>query len=63
MTVETDGGVGARSSAGDPADAPAVAAALAELAVLDDLPVEAHADVYEQVQQRLQDAMVDVDEG
>ncbi len=44
-------------------DVPAADAAMAELARMDDLPVEAHADVYELVHNRLQDAIGDADEG
>lgn len=43
-------------------DVPAVDAAMAELATLDELPVHDHAEVYERVHRRLQDAMVDADE-
>lgn len=44
-------------------DLPAVDAAMAELADLDGLPVERHADVYQGVHHRLEGAMVDADEG
>lgn len=48
--------------ASPPAPVPGVGAALAELAMLESLPVDEHADVYERAHLRLQDAMADADE-